>query len=149
MNNMRAISIFLISISLMFVSCDKQKQTAKSLEGEWEITSYKLTDIEGMSEYAAVQGSLIFDYCKDVGVSCSYSINITHAFPSSTGNTINNGTYQVIEKGDFMNVTTLDQNNDTTSTYKYRILTQTKTDLQLEYADTLSRFHSFIFKKKK
>lgn len=149
MNNMRVISFFLIGFILLFVSCDKQKQTAKNLEGEWEIISYKLTDIEGMSEYATVQGSLIFDYCTDVAVPCSYSINITHVFPSSTGSTINNGTYQVIEKGDFMDVTTLDQNNVITSTYKYRILTQTRTDLQLEYGDSLSRIHSFIFQKKK
>jgi len=133
---------------LILVSCDKQQRTANKLEGEWEIIYYKLTDGEGLSEYATVQGSMIFENCKDVSTPCSYSLDISHEFPSSGGNTQQHGTFQVVEKGNYMDVTTVDASNSITSNYRYRILTHTKTDLQVEYGDSMFQIHTYIFKKK-
>lgn len=140
---------FLIVIVLILHSCDKQKRVANKLSGEWEIVSYKLTDPEGLIEYSSGSGFLTFEECENQPTPCPYSMNIQYDFPSSSGSLIQNGTFEVIAKGDYMTVTTLDSSNTVTSTYTYRILTQTKTDLQLEFSDTLSQIHSFIFKRKK
>lgn len=148
MNNMRLIYFSLFCPLLILVSCDKQQRAANKLEGEWEIVYYKLMDGEGLAEYATVQGSMIFENCEDVSIPCSYSLDISHEFPSSSGNTQQHGTFQVVEKGNYMDITTIDAANSITSNYRYRILTQTKTDLQVEYGDSMFQIHTYIFKKK-
>lgn len=145
---MRFFYFSLLCSFLFLVSCDKQQRTANKLEGEWEIVYYKLTDGEGLSEYATVQGSMIFENCKDVATPCSYSLDISYDFPSSSGITQQQGTFQVVEKGDFMDVTTMDASNNITSNYRYRILTHTNTDLHVEYGDSMYQIHTYIFRRK-
>lgn len=139
----------IIFLSLILYSCDKQKHTAKKLDGEWEIISYELTDPEGMSEYATCSGSMIFDSQPSYTDPNPYSLTFDYTFPSTSGTRIQHGTFDVIERGDYMLITEVDASNTLLSTYTYRILTQTRTDLQLEYRDSLNEVHSFIFKRKK
>lgn len=134
---------------MLFTSCDKQKRTTKKIDGEWEITSYKLTDTEGLSDYAVCSGSYIFISGEDETDSYKYSCNLTFEFPSISGSTIESGVFQLFPDGEYMDVTNINSFNDVISTYNYRILTLTKTDLHLEFTDSISKIHSIIFKKKK
>jgi len=139
------LSIFLLSL----ISCDKQKRTTKKIDGEWEITSYKLTDNQGLSEYAVCSGSYIFNSSEDETDSFKYSCNLIFEFPSISGSTIESGVFQLFPDGEYMDVTNINSFNDVISTYNYRIITLTKTDLHLEFTDSISKIHSLIFKKKK
>lgn len=147
--NMFKYLVFLSFIALLFISCDKQKRTAKDLAGEWEIKSIEKVDSQGLSEYATCSGSMIFGSCSDHLEPCDYSLSITFTYPSGSGVTIQHGTFDAIEKGDYMDVTTLNSNNEQTSTYKYRILTLTNTDLQLEFTDSLHFTYRYVFRIKK
>lgn len=140
---------FLFIFSLFFTSCDKQKRTTKKIDGEWEITSYKLTDTEGLSEYAACSGSYIFNSCENKSTSCGYSCALAFEFPSITGTAIESGIFEVLPDGEYMDVTNIDSLNAVISLYNYRILILTKTDLHLEYTDATFKIHSLIFKRKK
>ena len=139
------LSVFLMSLS----SCDKQKRTTKKIDGEWEISVYKITDTEGLAEYAVCSGSYVFNSCNNKSNACDYTCNLTFDFPSNTGTSIETGTFEVLSDGEFLDVTCLNSLNEIISAYNYRILTLTKTDLQLEYSDLNSKLHSLIFKKKK
>ena len=130
-------------------SCDKQKRTTKKIDGEWEISIYKLTDTEGLAEYAVCSGSYIFNYCADISNACDYSCNIIFDFPNNTGTSIETGTFKVLPDGGYMDVTHINSTNTVISTYNYRILTLTKTDLQLEFTDSSFKIHTLTFKKKK
>lgn len=137
---------FIILLAI-FTSCDKVKQTEKNLAGEWQIISYKHMDTEGLSEYAVVSGSIKFENCTESSNSCPYSISINYDFPSSSGTTIENGTYEVIEKGKFMNITNSNSSDSITATYRCRLLTETKTDLELEFSDAGGNIHTYIFNR--
>lgn len=141
--------LFIAFISLTLINCDNNKSTSKKLTGEWEINSYKLTDTDNLNEYSDCSGSMIFDKSDDYTIPGTYSLNINYTFPSSNGSTIQSGTYEIIDKGGYMNITTIDTLNTITSTIRYRILTQTSTDLQLEFIDTIGQMHTYIFNKKK
>ncbi len=139
------LSVFLLSL----ISCDKQRRTTKKIDGEWEISVYKITDTEGLAEYAVCSGSYVFTSCINKSIACDYTCNLTFNFPSNTGISIETGTFEILPDGEFMDVTCLNSLNEIISIYNYRILTLTKTDLQLEYRDLNSKLHSLIFKKKK
>lgn len=139
----------IIFISLLLCSCDKQKQTAKSLKGEWTILSYKYTDSEGLSQVAPCVGSMIFESKPTYTDPQPYSLAFSYTFSSGSGSIDQSGTFDVIEKGDYMDITTIDAGGVTTSAIKYRILTQTTTDLQLEHSDFQGGIHMYIFKRKK
>ncbi len=140
--------VFLFIISLViFASCDKVKQTEKNLAGEWQIVSYKRMDTEGLLEYAVVNGYINFENCADASIPCPYTIVINYDFPSSTGNTTEHGTYEVIEKGKFMNIENSNSSNSITAAYRCRLLTETKTDLELEFSDSTGYIHTYIFNR--
>lgn len=131
---------------LLSVGCDKQKQTAKQISGIWELKTYKKTDIEGLSEYAICSGQMTFDKCKGE-TSCTYSTNFSFTFADTTGTNLDKGTFQVIEKGDYMNLTRTDNSNNVIDTLKYRILIRTKTDLSLEYNNGKGTIHSYLLER--
>ena len=140
--------LFLFIILLAtFTSCDKVKQTEKNLEGEWKIVSYKHTNTEGLSEFAVVYGYIKFETCTDTSIPCPYTISISYDFPSSSGNTAESGTYEVIEKGKFMNIINSNSFDSITASYRCRLLTETKTDLELEFSDAGGSIHTYIFKR--
>jgi hypothetical protein len=133
---------------MLFSSCDKQKRTAKKLAGEWEIYSIKKTDPLGLTEYATCSGTMTFGSCEDHLAPCDYTMSLSFTYPSGSGTTIQNGTFEPVEKGDYMNVTTLNSDNVQTSVYNYRILTLTKTDLQIIFTDSANYIREYIFKRK-
>lgn len=141
--------LFFLIFSLFFVSCDKQKRTTKKIDGEWEISIYKITDTEGLAEFAVCSGSYFFNSCSDKSASCDYTSNLIYDFPSSSGAAIETGTFEVLPDGEYMDVTSLNATNIAISVYNCRILTLTKTDLQFEFTDSTFKIHSLFFKKKK
>ena len=140
--------LFLLVFSLFFIACDKQRRTTTKIDGEWEISVYKITDIEGLAEYAVCSGSYIFNSCTDKSSVCDYSCNLNFTFPGNTGTTIESGTFLVLPDGGYMDVTNMNAMNIPTSVYNYRILTITRTDLQLEFTDSTNNIHSLFLKKK-
>lgn len=139
----------IIFLAFILYSCDKQKHTAKKLDGEWEISTYKLTDPEGLNEYATCSGSIVFDSKPNYLDPQPYTLEISYTFPSTSGSRIQHGTFDVIERGDYMIITEIDNSELEISKYTYRILTRTRTDLQLEYTDSLNFIHTYLFTKKK
>ncbi|MEN9442513.1 MAG: hypothetical protein RLZ33_2590 [Bacteroidota bacterium] len=142
------LSVFLL-IALFLFSCDKEKSALKKINGQWEITSYKRTESNGLSFFATVSGNMTFSEVDQYKSPSIFNTNISYSFDTDNGTIQENGSVEMIEKGDFMNVIKLDASNNPTDTIKYRIMTCTNTDLQLEYSDSIGRVNNLIFKKKK
>ncbi len=142
------LSVFLL-IALFLFSCDKEKRALKKINGQWEITSYKRTESNGLSFFATVSGNMTFSDVDQYKSPSLFTTNISYSFDTENGTIQENGYVEMIEKGDFMNVIKLDASNNPTDTIKYRIMTCTNTDLQLEYSDSIGRVNNLIFKKKK
>ncbi len=117
----------------MLISCRKEKRIANKINGDWSITTLKRTDHEGLIEFAQCSGTLHFN--KLEGDSANYEFQIYYEFLGETGTINQKGTYKLIEKGDFMNLSVLDINNNLVSYTKYRLLTVTSSDLELEFSD--------------
>ena len=141
--------ITIILLFFLFVSCDKQKKTSKKLNGEWEIQNYKFTNQEGLSFFSTCSGSMSFESKKNYTDPNPYTLEFTYNFSSGIDTIKQKGTFDVTQKGDYMIITTVNSLNEVTSTYEYRILTRTNTDLQLEYSDYTGCSHMYIFKRKK
>jgi hypothetical protein len=142
------LSVFIL-IALVLLSCDKEKSALKKINGHWEITSYKRTESNGLSFFATVSGNITFSEVNQYKSPSLFSTNIAYTFGTDSGTIQENGSIEMIEKGDFMNVIKLDASNNPSDTIKYRIMTCTNTDLQLEYSDSIGRVNNLIFKKKK
>jgi hypothetical protein len=142
------LSVFIL-IALFLFSCDKEKRALKKINGQWEITSYKRTESNGLSFFATVSGDITFSEVDQYKSPSFFTTNISYSFDTDNGTIQENGSVEMIEKGDFMNVIKLDASNIPTDTIKYRIMTCTNTDLQLEYSDSIGRVNNLIFKKKK
>lgn len=138
-----------VLIVLFVSSCNKEKSATKKINGTWEITSYKRTETNGLSFYATVSGEMIFSEVDHYNSPSTFKSSITYSFDTDNGVYTENGTIEMIEKGDYMNVIKLDASNNPIDTIKYRIITGTNSDLQLEFLDSNNRIHMMIFKKKK
>ena len=138
-----------VLIVLFLSSCNKEKSATKKINGTWEITSYKRTESNGLSFFATVFGDLTFSEVDQYKSPSLFISNISYSFDTDNGTIQENGFIEMIEKGDFMNVVKLDALSNPTDTIKYRIMTCTNTDLQLEYSDSIGRVNNLIFKKKK
>ncbi len=144
---MKALFTFLI-ILWVFVSCDKQKQSARQLAGTWELTSYKVKNAEGLSTYDTGSGIFHFDKCSKNTLQSTFTFSATLVFPSAAQSSISQqGTYEMIEKGDYITVKQLDALGVEIGVYTYRILVLTKTDLELEYPDNLGNYITLIFSR--
>lgn len=145
---MRSTIIVLILFAFSIISCDKQASEAKKLHGKWKILSYSKMDSQGLIEYASeLSGTMNFDEL--TADSASYSESIVCTFPSTTDTFIQNGTFKMIEKGDFMYVSSLDPTGQLLSYAKYRILIVNKTDLEFEFTASSGNLHTLIFEKVK
>lgn len=143
------INLVLIFVLIIFLlSCDKQKKAARKIAEKWEIVTYKVTDLEGLSEYATCSGTMTFDACDNNATTCTYRSQINFVFATYSGSNNENGTFEVNEKGDYMDVSSFDVSNILISKYNYRILTLNKTDLQLTFTDSLGFIYMYIFKRK-
>ena len=142
----KVVCFFLLLV--LFTSCDKQKQSARQLSGTWELTSYRIKDSEGLSTYATGTGEIHFDECNETPIKCTYQFNASLTLPGlSLTQIIEQGTYEMIEKGDYMTVKKLNGAGNELGSYTYRILVLTKTDLELEYPDNLGNYITMIFRR--
>jgi hypothetical protein len=145
---MRSTIILILLFAFSLTSCDKQAIEAKKLRGEWKILSYNKMDTQGLIEYAS-ESSGTMTFTELSADSSTYSQNILCTFPSSTDTFIQNGTFKMIEKGDYMYVSTLDPTGQLLSYTKYRILIVNKTDLEFEFTTSSGHLHTLIFEKVK
>jgi len=145
--SMKVVGYFFL-LFVLFTSCDKQKQTARQLEGTWELTSYRMKDSEGLSAYATGTGEMHFSACSETPIKCTYHFNASLTFPGiPLTQMVEQGTYEMIEKGDYMTIKKLDALGNELGSYTYRILVLTKTDLELEYPDNLGNYVTMIFSR--
>ena len=144
MKTLATLLLLLIFIS----SCDKQKQSVRKLEGTWELTSYKVKNAEGLSTYATGSGTIHFDKPSSNPIQSTFQFTAALTFPGLAQSTVSQqGTYEMIEKGDYMTVKLLDTTGSEIGVYTYRILVLTKTDLELEYPDNLGNYVTMIFSR--
>jgi hypothetical protein len=140
--------VTLLFLLIFIGSCDKQKQAARQLEGTWELTSYKVKNAEGLSTYATGSGTIHFDNPSSDPIKSTFQFTASLTIPGLAQSTINQqGTYEMIEKGDYMTVKQLDASGAEIGVYTYRILVLTKTDLELEYPDNLGNYITMIFSR--
>ena len=133
---------------VLFTSCDKHKQSARQLAGTWKLTSYKIKDSEGLSTYSTGTGEMHFSACSETPIKCTYHFNASLTFPGiPLTQMVEQGTYEMIEKGDYMTMKKLDALGNELGSYTYRILVLTKTDLELEYPDNLGNYVTMIFSR--
>ncbi len=133
-------------LSLCFVSCNKESHTASKLSGKWQITYYKRTNPNNWIEYGKnLVGTIFFENNNSKG---TFQQDITYSFADSNYNSKENGSFEVIEKGGFINLSAIEGTNNVPS-LTYRILTLTRTDLQLEFRDKDNYLHNYLFVKMK
>ncbi|MFO0494776.1 MAG: hypothetical protein ACK50Y_04525 [Flavobacteriia bacterium] len=138
-------TLFYIAFASILIACNKEKSSAKKIFGDWSITTFKKTDPEGLIEFAKCSGALHFNETESD--SASYKFLISYELANETGTINQKGTYKLIEKGNYMNLSILDSNNNLIAYSKYRVLTLTSTDLQLEFSDGENTF-IYIMKRK-
>lgn len=132
---------------LLIISCDKETAASKQLNGEWNLISYKRMELNGLTYFADAQGRMTFNK-QDQSSNRTYTFQIDYSFSTNVGSIAEFGTIEMIEKGDFMLVNKMNELNLVISTTKYRLLTHTKTDLHIEFSDSLGRMHTLILEKK-
>ena len=115
-------------------SCSKEVKVSKELEGNWELTSYKRTDNEGLLSYPNASGSAEFKAYDNSEDSSTYTWTLSTDLTGSIDTTTQQGTYKLVEKANFMYVSEFDSLSQINSYIKYRILTLTKTDLEIEFS---------------
>ncbi len=115
-------------------SCSKEVRISKDLAGNWELSSYKRTDSEGLVSYPNASGQADFKAYEKSGDSSSCSWSIIMDVSGSLETTSQQGTYKLVDKSNFMYVAEIDSLNQISSYTKYRILTLTQTDLQIEFS---------------
>jgi hypothetical protein len=126
---------FLFSIVILGIfSCSKEVKVSKELEGNWELTSYKRTDNEGLVSYPNASGTAEFKAYDNSKDSSTYIWTLISDLTGSIDTFTQKGTYKLSEKAGFMYVSEFDSLNQINSYIKYRILTLTKTDLEIEFS---------------
>jgi hypothetical protein len=134
---------------LFFVaSCDKEKKTIRRIDGTWEIKSFKRILSSGISIYADATGELKIESSSDEYWEKAYTLQFDYAFPSFNGTTNQSGLINVLESGDYMDVSTLNTTNVVTRIDNHRIMVLTSTDLQLEFTDSVGQINTYTFRKK-
>lgn len=104
------------------------------ITGEWNLSSFKRTDNEGLINYIDASGTAEFGKLDKFEDSSDYNFNLIKSFGTITDTLHENGTYKLTENGDFMYLNETDASANTLSYIKYRILTLTKTDLEIEFS---------------
>ena len=125
-----------ITIAALFLlcTCTKARRVSNRISGIWELTSYKRTNYEGMISYPTASGTARFEELENTKDSAAYLFDIALIFDTITDSLQENGTYKLVEKGNFMYVNEQDSLDMTISYIKYRVLSLTKTDLELEFS---------------
>ncbi len=138
---------FLLMIGFGLLSCDKNKQTTKKIDGKWELISYKLTNYEGLIEYGSGDGTWSFESKAPYNEAYPYTCDYSFEFPSGLKSVALRGTFKVVSKGQYIDFTLEDSTGAVMKTCNYRILTHTKDDLEIEYLDEQTIRHNYLLKK--
>jgi hypothetical protein len=137
--------IFFILILALLNSCSKEKSIERKLNGNWQFTRVSIQDSEGfLYEDSSPNGELFFDI-ENNGVAGKVNFNYSNISSSYFFDSLelNQFTYTLdsklerfyAEKGG--------------SFYDFRILSLTRTDLQIEYYDTIKyQMKRFVLVKK-
>jgi len=138
----------LLMILFFVTSCDKEKRTVRRIDGTWEIKSFKRILSSGISIYAEVTGEMKIESSSDEYWEKAYNLQFNYSFPSFSGTTNQSGLINVLESGDYMDVSTLNAADVVTRIDNHRIMVLTSTDLQLEFTDSVGQINTYTFRKK-
>jgi hypothetical protein len=126
---------FIAITALFFLcACMKSQRVSARISGSWTLISYKRTNYEGMISYPIASGVATFNALGNTQDSSTYSFEIARIFGATTDSLLEKGTYKLVEKGGFMYLNEQDSIDNTISYIKYRILSLTKTDLEIEFS---------------
>lgn len=129
---MRKLTLIVFAFSLL--GCSKKNRVSGRIFGSWELISYKRTNYEGMISYPSASGSATFVELTNPDDSATYSFEIAREINSLSDSLLEKGTYKLVEKGNFMYLNEQDNLNQTISYIKYRILSSTNSDLEIEFS---------------
>jgi len=141
--------IFCIALlsMLLLVACSKEGNVSKKLNGSWELAQYKLTLLDGISEYAVCDGQLKIEPSETLDWNNAFELSINFDFPSVSGSSSEKGFYRIRQKGEFLDASYRDSNNLETHLLDYRIMVLNRSDLQLEFRDTNGRINYLTFRR--
>ena len=134
--------VFYIILSVSFLySCSKEKRTANKLEGEWELSTFKVTSDEVWTVFPTFEGELNFKE----PVFNEYQFRLLFWENTDTVSFQQNGIFELTNNGE--NLTCFNSTGDSIVS-SYRILTLTSTDLQLEELLSNGFVRLFQFRKR-
>jgi hypothetical protein len=87
-----------------------------------------------MISYPAASGSAAFDELSTPEDSAVYTFQIARTIDALDDSLLERGTYKLVEKGNFMYLNEQDNLDQTISYIKYRILSSTDSDLEIEFS---------------
>jgi hypothetical protein len=140
--------VVLLLVLIFVASCDKEKWTVRRIDGTWEIKSFKRILSTGISIYADVTGKMKIENSSDEYWEKAYTLEFDYAFPSFNGTTNQSGLINVLESGEYIDVSTLNSSDVVTRIDNHRIMVLTSTDLQLEFTDSVGQINTYTFRKK-
>jgi hypothetical protein len=126
--------LFFIVLIFLFWSCSKEKKVSRELSGRWQLTTYKRTDAEGLISYPTASGEAQFDPYEGLADSSTYMMNVMPNNPVILDTINQKGTYRLVDKASFMYITEMDSEDQVQTYMKCRILTLTRTDLEIEFS---------------
>jgi hypothetical protein len=140
--------LFLVLFCSLFFQCSKKQRVAHKLTGEWEITTYKQTNIEGLTDILPSNGKFIFSKYEELQ-SDEGQISIDQQYTKNGVNKqlIEKGSYSLTKKGDWIFVAYQNEDGSKQEVQNFSILLITGTDLKFEVVFN-DLFHTYILKKK-
>lgn len=139
MNNVVYIALFLT----LLTSCSKEKSVQKKLPGTWTIAYYKYTDAEGFNFYPEFEGRFFFG---EDQVAPTYSIGLTISHPKVNQKRVETGMYKITSATKF-DLFSTNGNETTTPHLDYEILFISKSDLKIQFTDSLNCVHTLALEK--
>ena len=145
---MRLISVLFL-LFIVLLACDKERQTARIIEGDWNLVHMKATFQDGLSEYGTGSGTLSITKSDLESYQCKFVRQTDVEFPSLSYQDANSGYLNFKNKGKHIDSYLVDGTNSISFQEEQRILMLTKTDLQIEYLTVQGFFVTQTFKRKK
>lgn len=135
-------NLFYIILTLsVFYSCSKETMVANKLNGEWTLTSFKVTEADGWSNFPTSNGRLTFQK----GNPLTYSMEITYSLNGANEVITLSGNNIISADNEYLAFYTVAGDSMIAN---YRMLTLTDTDLQLEEYKENGMKYMLIFRKK-
>lgn len=129
----------ILLLALLMVSCNKEKQKNKSINGNWEPVSLKITKPTGLTYYVTASGELSFSANKKSN-NGSYTLNMSFTFEDSLYNFSENGSYEI--NGEILTRTFNGISNES------RIVYINEKDFEFEIQNFNNQGYFYILKRK-